>query len=321
MQSEVQQKRIRLEILSSSCYVSAFVWRLALVLKIGVASIFERRRTYIMLVSIFASSPALAQSTPVTEGEHIRNVSRTLSIGFAASKQRFDTNFKFTDKSSGLSAFIDGEGTLGLPEIQNVKVIYGYWRPSEKHGIGFEAFRINRSTTLLAFDEDLDDLNVTGNVTLSDRSRFYNLTYNYTIHSDNRSYVFLSLGGYSLHLRYQLDASGSISLDGVPIVSGEYTRPVSVFAPLPMIGFDTLFAITPKWAVGAKISAVGGSYEDVSAVIFESRIVAKYAFTRNFGLTLGFNFFQGEVDIDNEEFLTEVNYGFRGLTLGFDVGF
>ena len=105
-------------------------------------------------------------------------MSRTLSIGFAASKQRFDTNFKFTDKSSGLSAFIDGEGTLGLPEIQNVKVIYGYWRPSEKHGIGFEAFRINRSTTLLAFDEDLDDL-IAKTVEISDiQNEFVNASRN-----------------------------------------------------------------------------------------------------------------------------------------------
>jgi len=29
---------------------------------------------------------------------------------------RFDTNFRFTDKGSGLSVFVDGEGTLGLPE-------------------------------------------------------------------------------------------------------------------------------------------------------------------------------------------------------------
>jgi hypothetical protein len=200
-------------------------------------------------------------------------------------------------------------------------VIYGYWRPSERHGVGFSAFRINREATLLAINENFDDLNVNGRVTLTDQSRFYYLTYNYALHTDERSLVFLSFGGYGLHLRYELAASGSISLDGVPLASRQYARRVSVFAPLPMIGIDVWFAITPRWAVGAKISAVGGEYEDVTATVFESRIRAKYAISDTFGLAFGVNYFQGDIKIDEEELRTDVAYGFNGITFGIDVGF
>jgi hypothetical protein len=272
-------------------------------------------------VSIIISTPAIGQNTPVTDGDYISNVSRKLSVGVAAGYERFDTNFKFTDKSSGVSVFLDGEGTLGLPEIQSIPIIYGYWRPSERHGLGFSTFRIDREATLLAFNENFGDLNLTGQVTLTDQSRFYYLTYNYTLHSDDRAFVFLSLGGYGLHLRYELKASGTISFNGAPIASDEYASTASVFAPLPMIGIDTWFAVTPNWAVGAKISAVAGEYADVSATVFDSRIQAKYAFTKNFGLTFGVNYFQGEINIDKEDFRTVVHYGFNGVSMGVDLGF
>ena len=275
----------------------------------------------ILLGSIYVSSPALGQSTPVTDGEYMKNVSRELSIGVAIGYERFDSNFKFTEKSSGISAFIDAEGTLGLPEFQAVPIIYGYWRPSVKHGFGFSSFRINREATLLAFNENLGDLTVTGKVTLTDKSRFYYLSYNYTIHNDDRSFVFLSLGSYGLHLRYQLDARGAISAGGTPIVSGQYTDKVSVFAPLPMIGIDSWFALTPNWAIGAKVSLVGGEYKNVSAAVVDSRIQTKYAFNKNVGLSFGINYFQGKIDIDEDDFVTVVNYGFNGVSLGLDVGF
>jgi hypothetical protein len=275
----------------------------------------------ILLGSIFAASPALGQSTPVTDGEYIKNVSRKLSIGLAVGYERFDTSFKFTEKSSGISAFIDGEGTLGLPEIQTVPIIYGYWRPSIKHGLGFSSFRINRVATLLAFNENLGDLTLTGRVTLTDKSRFYYLSYNYTLYNDDRSFVFLSFGAYGLHLRYQLDASGAISVGGAPIASGEFSSKVSVFAPLPMIGIDSWFALTPRWAIGAKVSVVGGEYADVSAAVVDSRIQAKYAFNKNVGLSFGINYFQGEIKIDKDDFRTIVHYGFDGVHAGLDVGF
>jgi hypothetical protein len=71
-------------------------------------------------------------------------LSRTLSVGIAAGVMRFDTNFKFTDRDTGLSVFLDAEGSLQLPEVKAIPLIYGYWRPSQKHGLGFGYFSISR---------------------------------------------------------------------------------------------------------------------------------------------------------------------------------
>jgi hypothetical protein len=275
----------------------------------------------ILGVSVIAPAPAIGQGTPVTDAERFKDASRKLSVGIAVGIERFDTNFKFTEKSTGRSAFIDAEGTLGLPETDVVPILYGFWKPGKRHGLGFSYFRIDRRTTLLAIDENLGDLNVTGDVNLSDRTRFYSLTYNFTAFQDERANVFALFGLYGLDFRYRLDATGAINFEGNPILSGEYSADVNQFVPLPVVGIDAWFAFTPKWALGTKVAFVAGKFGDVSGTVIESTIRARYKFNKNFGVAFGINYFDGAIDIDDDDLKTEINYGFDGLALGIDVGF
>ena len=282
----------------------------------------------VLLVIIFVTSSAFGHSEAETDevdyinsGEYIKNISRTLSIGVGVGIERFDTNVKFTNKSTGRSVFIDMEGTLGLPETDTVPIVYGYWRINGNHGLGFSYYQIRRETTLLGIDENLGDLKITGDVTLADVSRFYYLAYNYTAYHDDRSYVFLSFGLNAIDLKYRLGATGTIDFDGTPIASGEYSREVNQIAPLPLIGIDAWFALTPKWAFGTKLSVIGGSYEEVTARILEIKVRTKYAFNKNVGISFGFNSFTSVIEIDDPDVLTDINYGFSGFKVGVDLGF
>ena len=66
--------------------------------------------------------------------------------------------------NSVLGVFVDGEGTLGLPESKGLPVLYGHLRFIERCGIGFTYFRVNRVATLLQVNEsknfNLDDLTI-----------------------------------------------------------------------------------------------------------------------------------------------------------------
>jgi len=281
-----------------------------------------------LLVSIFVASSALGQSEAETDevdyinnGEYVKNISRTLSIGVGVGIERFDTNVKFTKKSTGRSVFIDMEGTLGMPETDTVPILYGYWRINGNHGLGFSYYQIRRETTLLDIDENLGDLTIKGDVKMADESRFYYLAYNYTAYHDDRSYVFLSFGLNAIDLRYRLDANGMIDFNNIVLASDEYSQEVNQIAPLPLIGIDAWFALTPKWAFGTKLSVIGGSYEEVTARILEIKIRAKYAFNKNVGLSFGFNSFTSEIEIDDPDVFTDINYGFSGFKVGVDLGF
>jgi hypothetical protein len=164
-------------------------------------------------------------------------------------------------------------------------------------------------------------LTIKGDIKMSDESSFSSLSYNYSVYHDDRAYVFLSLGVNVIDLKYSVDMEGMIDFDGTPIVSDEDSRGVNQIAPLPLIGIDAWFALTPKWAFGSKLSLIGGSYQDVTAKILEIKIRVKYTFNKNVGMSFGFNDFYSVIEIDEADLLTDIVYGFSGLKIGIDLGF
>lgn len=242
-------------------------------------------------------------------------------LGVGLGIEKFDTNFTFTDKSTGRDVYVDAEDNLGLPETKTIPIIYGVYRPSRKHGFGFSFFRINRSSTLLNIDKNLGDLRVKGDVTLSGKTRFYYMSYNYTLFESDRAFVFASLGVYGLDLKYELIAQGDLSFRDIPILTGEYEANVNQFAPLPLLGIDGWIVLTPKWSLGAKLSLVGGSYEDLSAFVYQSKIRTRYQFGKRTAFTFGVNYLDADIKIESKERRADIGYGFSGVTLGFDFSF
>lgn len=118
-----------------------------------------------------------------------------------------------------------------------------------------------------------------------------------------------------------MDASGQITLNGQPVAGNSYSAEASVFAPLPLFGLDAWFFFTEKWALGTKILIVGGSYQDVSALVLDTSVRMKYHFTKHVGLSFAINYFNAGIDIDASELKTEIDYGFDGAALGLDFNF
>ena len=179
------------------------------------------RNMGLLPLAVLLCMPAAAQ---LPDDPDSLALSRTLSVGIAAGIMRFDTNFKFTDRDSGRSVFLDAEGTMELPEVKTIPLIYGFWRPTPKHGLGFAYFSVRRESELVAIDRNFGDLSLEGRATLTDDTRFYALTYNYTFFQDSRAFVFASFGIKAIDLEYQFDAVGTLSLDGEPIESGVYSE-------------------------------------------------------------------------------------------------
>ena len=276
----------------------------------------------ILLCSILANAPGASAQTTDTGGEqYMSPLSRTLSIGVAAGYMRFDSNFKFTDVDSGRSVFVDSEGTLGLPEVKTVPILYGAWRPSQKHGVGFGYFSVRRESELLDIDRNLGDLSVSGSAKLDDNSKFYNLTYNYTLFQDDRAFIAAAVGINVIDLEYLFQATGDITIGDEIVESGIYQESIRQIAPLPTFGVDTWFMITPQWAFGAKATFVAGDVSDVKAIITEASIRAKYTINPNMGLIFGIRYFDADIDISRAKRLDEINYGLDGVFLGIDVGY
>lgn len=243
---------------------------------------------------------------------------RRFVLGIAASYNRFDTNVKFTNKEKDISLFIDAEQSLGLPESNVSPMLYGTWRINNKHSMGFNVFRASREGSIFAVDLDIRDINVTGNIGMSDKSTFYYMNYGYTFVENPTSRVRGILGLYGVDLKLGIDAAGTITVKDAPVTSGRYSEELNQLIPLPIIGLDFFFAATDKWGLGSRFAFIGGSYSDYSALIVDARIMARYQMSKHVALMTGVNYFNGDIDINSEDERWEVRYGYDGVFLGLD---
>ena len=263
---------------------------------------------------------ALPASHEVIAAETIEVEEGRFGLGVGYALARFDTNFKFKNKQTGISVFIDGEGTLGLPESDILPVLYGAYRFTNKHSIGFSYFRVKRESTLLDFDDTVDDITITGQVTLRDNTSFYNLFYGYSLYEDQRSRVQGLIGINGLDLKYIFEANGTITYPDSS-ATATYEVEESLFAPLPLLGFQFWYAFTPKWSLDTKVAFVAGQYQETKAWVVNTSITSKYQFNKHVGGLLGVAYFDAEVTIEDSEERTDINYGYDGLFLGLHIVF
>ena len=268
-----------------------------------------------LLTSLLLLLPALSMADDYTL---IESKETGLGVGFAL--VRLDTSVKFADKKVNRSIFIDSEGTLDLPDWDSIPVLYGGYRFSQKHGIGFSYFQVKRESSVFDFDETLDDVRITGQAIFSDVTRFYNLFYTNTLYEDDRSRVQGNIGINVLDLRYVLEAEGTITYED-NTTSGSLREDTGIIAPLPLLGLDFWYAFTPKWGMSTKVAFVGGSYQDIRGWVVNSTINARYQFTKHIGAVFGITYFDADIVIEDELERTDVKYGYNGAFLGLHVVF
>ena len=272
------------------------------------------------IVQIIALPAVIAEEN--TGAEISRDVvDRKYVLGIAVGLERFDTNIKLTDPQTGNSTFIDAEGNFGLPESKTVPIIYGAVRFNERHGFGFYAFKVNRSGSNFNIDEGFGNLRVIGNVSLADKSSFSYLTYHYRLFDDQRVLIRGLLGLYAMDLSLELNASGQITLNDVPVLSGQYTESISQFAALPLIRLDFWSTVEGRWAMGARVAMITGSYDDVSASVVDAAIQGRYQMTEHVALIAGVNYLSADVEIARPRLISDIRYGYDGVFFGFDFNF
>ncbi|MCP4874568.1 MAG: hypothetical protein GY896_03710 [Gammaproteobacteria bacterium] len=261
-------------------------------------------------------------ATPVLPGSETtvyEGARWTIGVGYGLVE--FDTNVKVTNKQTGRSRYVDFEGNLDLPEYSEVQTFYGAYRFNRKHSLLFGYFEIDRDSTLLNISQNFDDIVIIdARVTLSDNSRFYNISYGYNLFRDDRSNVTFAIGLNSLDLKLKAEASGQLTVGGITRSEAELAE-ASVIAPLPLLGLNFGFDFTPKWSISTRISLVGGSYNEVSAGVIQTSINSLYRFSEHSGFLLGMTYFDANVEIDDDDELSDVSYGYTGLFMGLHFGF
>ena len=276
---------------------------------------------HLLVALLLLPVQALAVAPEVSPPDFGKYEPNSLTLGVGVGVVKFDSKVKVVDKESGGRRFLDLEGNLDLPEEDTVNVFYGAYAFNEKHSLVFSYFAINRESDLINFSRNYDDIVLLDvSLTVEDKSRFYYGGYGYNLFRDDRSSVTLVAGLNAIDLKLVATAEGALTVDGETAEVVEVAE-ADVLAPLPLLGLNFAFSFTPEWSIATRISIVDGSYEGVEATITQASINSMYRISQHTGILLGVTHFDASVEVDDDDDITNVSYGYGGLFLGLHLGF
>jgi hypothetical protein len=88
-----------------------------------------------------------------------------------------------------------------------------------------------------------------------------------------------------------------------------------------LFGLDFWYSFTPKWGINTQVTLVGGSYDDVSALVTTTDVKSQYRFSENFGAVFGISYFNGDIVVENSRERSDITYGYKGAFLGLHAVF
>lgn len=218
---------------------------------------------------------------------------------------RITTSASLGPSSGGTGVAISFEDTLNL-DARTVTPTAGiFWRATDNWRVDVDYFAIDRdaSRTLVA-DVQWGDKTFTAGTTV-------NSTFNFSDLRISAAYSFFKrrdkeLGiGVGLHVA---DINASIK------ASGTGTEAADVTAPLPVVNFYGMFALTKEWAINMRADWLSLTYGDYSGDVRNIQVNTLYQPFRNVGFGLGVRSLLIDVDIERPDWHGQARLSYQGPT-------
>jgi len=200
-----------------------------------------------------------------------------------------------TDQLVG--ARIDLQDDLGMDTKANVFRLDGHYRFNDAHKVEFAYYSIkingtNSISEALEFEGAVYQANASISSFLN--MDIYKLNYAYSFYHNEK--VELSIGAGLHVMDISTGLSGQASIDGN--TASFTSESVDVLAPLPVIGFDLDYAVTPRFHVRGSVDYFGLSVDKYSGSFTDVLISADYQAFDNFGLGAGLNITNLDATVD-----------------------
>ena len=234
----------------------------------------------------------------------------------------FDSSFRFLNKETGNSIFLDPEGQLDLPQRQNVPTLTMLVALKDRHFLSIGATQFRReSEPLLVEDVHLGDLEIIdASVEVWLNSNDFDISYGYKLFADDHIRILGKVGFYTLDLDVGIEAEGHWSYGGVP-GDGLYEQARTLIAPLPLIGVQFNFYVNRRWSLALAVDGMYLPIGDITGRALRSKIHTRYAFGKTVGIIFGIDYFNISVTEQNDERKYEVKYGYDGVFAGLIFAF
>lgn len=218
-----------------------------------------------------------------------------------------DTKVRVDGSGGQAGTEFDAERTLGYSDSTRFR-LDGAWRFAERHSITAMWFDNTRSSNRV-IDEEITVGDTTYPINAEIRSEWSTQIIDVAY-----EYVFMKreswelAGSFGLHtIKFGLDLEAETS-GGQANLSND----VSTGAPLPLFGLRGTWQLTKELQLNAHAQYFTLSIDEYSGEVVDLRADLTWMFTKNFGMGVGYNHFDFDVDIERPKFTGSLGWKYGG---------
>lgn len=237
-----------------------------------------------------------------------------LSVGDFFADRGFKASAEGSVTPSNPTPFIDFASQLKVDDRPDLLLAEFRWQFSEKWNLGLQYFNSRRD----------------GRRTLDETIEWEGVTYEVGAAVDAETSVDITRIVFSRRFRQKeghdfrltggihwIDISGEI--EGAATLgdgsTGFATSKATASLPIPNVGAQYLYSPSGKWLLSARVDWLSASVGDYSGGIWNVNLNANYQVAKNFGVGFGYQFFQVDGTLNEDDWKGDVKITFYGPTI------
>jgi len=250
------------------------------------------------------------------------------SIGYY--RPKLSTQAAISDVNGFLGAKISFEDTLGLSENKGTAIAFVKWRISQRNTLSFNYFKLDRNATQdstiqvgiinPAPPPDFLEQEITLPLSAQFNIESLDLTYAFSVISNEKHDLALGIGLALQDLDFGFKASDSCDR---PICDTFEPRSVKSTAPLPTFKLVYTYAFNEKWLLDLNLGYFALDFELDDKENLDGQVLnlsggVRWKIWQNVGLSLGYKFFDVDLDYEKRDLVAAADYDYRGFVFGVD---
>jgi len=259
-----------------------------------------------VLLTLIVSHASMAETTgaSVAVPDHPL-LAEDLIVTLGLYYPRSTTSASLAPPGGGTGVMVNFEDTLDLEKRSVVPSLGVFWRASERWRLDIQYFDVSRDAMRTLGDD------VQWGDTVFPAGSAADSTFDFSDIRVAAAYSFFmrpdkELGaGVGLHIS---EIRGAIEASGVGAEAADIT------APLPVLNFYGMFALTNEWALNMRADWLSLTYGDYRGDVRNLETNFIYQPRRNFGVGLGLRSMLINVDIDDDDWRGQARVSFQGPT-------
>jgi hypothetical protein len=261
--------------------------------------------TLVLLPALIFSTTAIAQDS----SEYHPWLSDRFHIALGAFAR--DQNFSIRADGSNPEEEIDFDETLGVDDSDTSGSLTFRWNIGRKWSLWGQTWKVNSTGgAVLTEDVDFEDLVFQQGsfVNAGVENTVIRVFFGRTFSTGPRHEFGLGLGFHWLELGAFIE--GEALINDIP--SGFQRGDVSADGPMPNIGGWYYFSPSKRWLFEARLDWLDVSVGDYSGGIFNSQVGINFQAFQHLGVTLAYNYFSLNADVDSGDWRGGAELRYRG---------